>query len=276
MDNEIVTIYCLCDDMLKRMHHREDKQCKMSDTEVLTTAIVATRYFGANFERARALLHDPRYIPNMLSRSRLNRRVHRVKRFFQTMFDILAEHWKESNDKSIYLIDTFPFPACEHYRVFHAHLYPKKEFRGYTASKKGFFHGLKLHMMVTADGQPVEFFLTPGSFADIRGLKWFDFDLPVGSKIYADKAYNDYTVEDELAALGLEFSPMRKKDSKRPDPPWVEYWKSVHRKVVETTGSVLHRLLPRRIHAVTAVGFEMKLVLFVLALSIHYAFKVAT
>ena len=39
-------------------------------------------------------------------------------------------------------------------------------------------------------GAPVEFFLTPGHFSDISALDLFDFDLPPGSTIYGDKAYN--------------------------------------------------------------------------------------
>lgn len=270
MDNQIVAIYCLCDDLLQGMHHVEDQQCQMSDAEVLTTAIVATLYFGGNFERARALLAEPRYIPRMLSRSRLNRRLHRVKPLFLTLFSVLGEYWKALNSQSMYLVDTFPFRACEHYRVFRTRLYPGKAYRGYTASKKAYFHGLKLHLMVTTAGQPVEFFLTPGSFSDIRGLRWFDFDLPVGSEIYADKAYNDYTVEDELAELGISFKPIRKKNSKRPNPPWMTYWQTVHRKAIETAGSLIHQMMPRNIHAVTATGFELKLVLLVLGLSLHF------
>ena len=40
------------------------------------------------------------------------------------------------------------------------------------------------------------------------------------------------------------------------------------RKAVETTRSLLERLLPKLIHTVTAEEFKLKLVLFVLSLSI--------
>ncbi len=39
MDTQIVAIYCICDDILKGLHHVEDKQRKMSDAEVLTTSM---------------------------------------------------------------------------------------------------------------------------------------------------------------------------------------------------------------------------------------------
>lgn len=70
MDDEITAIYCLCDDMLKAMYHYEDPQVKMSDAEVMATALVASSFFRGNFENARSLLRDDRYIPDMLSKSR--------------------------------------------------------------------------------------------------------------------------------------------------------------------------------------------------------------
>ena len=39
MDTQLITIYCLCDDLLQALHHREDKQRAMSDAEVMTTAL---------------------------------------------------------------------------------------------------------------------------------------------------------------------------------------------------------------------------------------------
>jgi hypothetical protein len=38
MDEQIIATYCLCDDLLKAIHHREDPQCQMNDAEVMTTA----------------------------------------------------------------------------------------------------------------------------------------------------------------------------------------------------------------------------------------------
>jgi hypothetical protein len=71
-------------------------------------------------------------------------------------------------------------------------------YRGDIASKKRYFYGLNVHLMVTQAGQPVECFLTPGSYSDARALKTFMLDLPEGSHMYADKAYNDYEMEDVL------------------------------------------------------------------------------
>ena len=51
----------------------------MSDAEVMTTALVAALFFGGHFKTAYDFLKTHHYIPNMLSKSRFNRRLHRIK-----------------------------------------------------------------------------------------------------------------------------------------------------------------------------------------------------
>jgi hypothetical protein len=277
MDEQIVAIYVIVSELLQAIRHYEDKQCQMNDAEVMTTAIVAVLFFGGNYEAARRLLAEPRYIPKMLGKSRFNRRLHRVKPLFLRLFALLGEQWKALNAESIYIIDTFPVAACDNYRINRCQLYQGEAYRGYIASKKRYFYGLKIHLLVTKEGQPVELFLTPGADSDVACLDLFDFDLPDGSEVYADRIYNDYLLEDVINETGtLRFEPLRKKNSKRPHPPWRRAWISFHRKRIETTGSLFEQRLPKHIHAVTALGFELKVVLFVLALSFDFVFKVAT
>ena len=79
MDEKIITTYCLCDDLLHAMHHQEDPQCQMSDAEVLTTAFTAAGCFRGNLASARWMLTQHASIPQRLSKSRLHRRLHRLK-----------------------------------------------------------------------------------------------------------------------------------------------------------------------------------------------------
>jgi hypothetical protein len=269
MDTQIVAVYCLCDDLLQALHHTNDAQCQMCDSEVMTTAIVAMLYFGGNFEQARDHLYEYGYMPQMLSKSRFNRRLHRIGHLTLTLFATLAEVFKQWNDESIYLIDSLPIAACDNYRIRHARLYRDEAYRGYQASKKRYFYGLKVHLLVTKDQEPVEFFLTPGSESDTTALEGFAFNLPVGAQIFGDKAYNHYVVEDVLRECGIKLLPMRKRNSKRPLAPWMRYLQAYYRKRVETAGSLLERLLPKSIHAITPAGFELKLCLFMVAVSLN-------
>jgi Transposase DDE domain len=270
MDEKIIATYCLCDDLLKAMHHQEDSQCKMSDAEVMTTAFTAALFFRGNLESARAMLHQYSYIPSMLSKSRLSRRLHRLQHLFVVLFNLLGNLWKTLNAASIYVIDSLPIAVCDNIRISRSKLYSDKKYRGYMASKKRYFYGLKIHLLVTHDGHPVECVLTHGGCGDIDALKCYAYDLPENSVIYADRAYNDYDIEDLLQEIDHIFLlPMRKKNSKRPLPAYVSFVQHYHRKMIETVGSLIEQMLPKSIHAVTSQGFELKVALFVIAYSLN-------
>jgi hypothetical protein len=65
------------------------------------------------------------------------------------------------------MVDSLPIPVCDNIRIRRSRLYEGEQFRGYIASKKRYFYGLRLHMIVTAeDGAPVEFFLEAGAAND--------------------------------------------------------------------------------------------------------------
>src|SRR5215212_653527 len=221
MDIKIILVYCLCADLLIALHHNEDPQCRMSDAEMMTTAIVAALYFGGKYERARELLQEQGYIPQMVSKSPLSRRLHRLDSLFLTLFGVLGETFKELNEESVYIIDSAPVAVCDNIRIRRNKIYGNEAYRGYQASKHRYFYGVKIHLLVTKDHQPVEFFLSPGGFSDPAALTQYDFDLPAGAQVFADKAYTDYLVEDILAEADIQLAPDRKKNSHRPLLPWV-------------------------------------------------------
>jgi len=88
MDEKIIATFCLCDDLLKAMHHQEDPQCQMNDAEIMITALIASLCFRGNHESARFMLKQHNYIPHMLSKSRLSRRLHRMKEIFMVLCDL--------------------------------------------------------------------------------------------------------------------------------------------------------------------------------------------
>jgi hypothetical protein len=270
MDIQIITIYCLCDDMLKAIHHRDDPQCQMTDAEVMTTALVAALFFAGNYEKAREMLRSEGYIPAMLSKSRFNRRLYPLVPMFHDLFDGLGAFWSRENRRLVYILDSLPVAACDNYRIARSKRYQGEVWRGYQASKRRYFYGLKIHLMITETGQPVEFFLTPGSYSDTRAYGWYRFDLPPSAWLTGDKAYTDYVIEEVLTEAGLRVRTMRKANSTRPWPAWIVYLQATLRKMVETTGSLIERLLPKSIHSVKPQGFELKVGLFVLATSLNF------
>ena len=117
MDDKIIATFCLCDDLLKAMHHQENRQCQMNDAEIMTTAFIASLFFRGNHESARAMLKQHGYIPHMVSKSRFNRRLHRIKDIFIVLFNLLAQIGKMLNTDTIYVIDSLPVAVCDHHTL---------------------------------------------------------------------------------------------------------------------------------------------------------------
>ena len=76
METEITVFYTVCNNLLKTMGFHDDFQTRMNTAEVMTVVLTAARFFGGNTRTAACFLSEHGYIPDMLSESRLNRRIH--------------------------------------------------------------------------------------------------------------------------------------------------------------------------------------------------------
>ena len=130
MDLTIVALYTICDDLLISIGHKAHPQAKMSDAEVMTAALIAARYFGGHQQTACAVLKTLGYIPNMLGHSRFNRRLHRIPKLFEVLFQYLAEGRKTKNPNGIYVIDSFPITVCDNIRISRSRIYQGEAWRG--------------------------------------------------------------------------------------------------------------------------------------------------
>jgi hypothetical protein len=45
MNEQAVAIFCICDEVVKYLGIKDDSQCKMSTSELMTFAILAASYF---------------------------------------------------------------------------------------------------------------------------------------------------------------------------------------------------------------------------------------
>lgn len=264
MTEQTVAMYCFIDDFLPFIHPTTPaKGRRLSDAEIITTALVAARFFGGNLTTARHYMQQ-HWGMKPLDKSGFTRHLHRLHDTLKTLFLALGQQLKQLNTQARYVIDSFPVAVCDNVRIKRCRLLTGEAYRGYSASKRRYFYGVKVQLLMTHDGLPVEVYIHAGSEADITGLKALSPQLPAGSRLYADAAYTDYEWEDtwrEVEAVALLAD--RKANSKRPHEPWQDFLIHHFRKGVETTISQLTERFPKSIHAVTAQGFALKLLLFV-------------
>lgn len=86
----------------------------------------------------------------------------------ETLFPVISEAFKNRNTGKEYILDSFPVPIWDNIRISRPKIFQGEEFRGYMPSKRRYSYEIRMHMIVTGAGEPVEFPITPGADFDLR------------------------------------------------------------------------------------------------------------
>lgn len=270
MEDSVIAIYCFIDDILKayrpkQQHHNS----KLSDSEVITILIISGLYFGGNYCDACLYVADNLKF-NVPDKSNFNRKCHELADLLEELVYIFGQVFKDLNTESCYVIDSFPVPVCANIRSSRCKILKDKEFRGYNASKRTYFHGFKVHVLTTRTGDIIEFLITPGNCTDIAAYCAMDIDLPAHSKVYADAAYNKKEWHAMVSEIRNIHCLAETKKNFVVQNSWLESIAiRANRKLIETKFAQITRNFPKKIHAVTATGFIIKIIVFILACTVQ-------
>ncbi len=122
--NKVIRIYCLVDDVLKGICHSEPGERKVSDNEVMVTAIVSALFFKGS------------------QSSSINcTKSHKVAPLLLWMFLEVGRVFKYVCAQMECIIDSFPIKACHNIRISRCKLFRGEQWRGYNANKEVFFLG---------------------------------------------------------------------------------------------------------------------------------------
>lgn len=267
METYATVVYVITDEVLRLLAVQDDPQSLMSNAEVITFAILSARFFSANFQMTRYICKRLNLFTNLLSNSRLNRRIHRISwAIWHAIFRLLALIAKHDEATCYFAVDSFPVRSCQKNRIDKRKRFLENKYVGFAASQKRYFCGIKVHMIVTNEGRPLEVVFKPGAESDLNVLWSMELDLPDQGVLYADGAYNCFDLEDILADEGIVFLAKRGTQAKnRLRTPEMEKEISSKRQIVETAFSTITSLLPRYIKSRTESGFMLKVFCFVLA-----------
>jgi hypothetical protein len=267
MTEQTVAMYCFIDDLLTAIRPASapapDPRQHLSAAEVLTTALVAARFFGGNLTAAQRYMQG-HWGQRGLHKSGFCRQLHQLKDVLDELFATFGQLLKDQHAERRYVLDSFPVSVCHNTRIGRSKLLRGNAYHGRCASKRGWFYGVKVQVLATSDGLPVAYHIHAGSEADLTGLRHLDPDLPQGSVLYTDAAYTDYAQEDVFAeATGCQQQTARRANSKRPHAPARAFLIRHFRHGIETCFSGLTDRFAKKIHATSAAGFALKIGLFV-------------
>ena len=269
MREQTVAMYCVLDDLLRFTRPAATMPPasgrRLTDAQVLTTALVAARFFGGNLVVAKHYM-EQHWGQSRLDKSGFSRRLHALTDTLLALFATVGDWLKHLHQEARYVLDSFPVAVCHNTRIPRCKLLTGKAYHGRCASKRSWFYGLKVQVVATSNGLPVEFYIHAGAESEQTGRRGLALDLPAGSVLYTDAGYTDYMAEDLFnEASGSQQQTARKQNSKRPNHPAQTLLIQYFRKGIETCFSQLTARFPKQIHAVTAAGFALKIALFIFA-----------
>lgn len=121
LDTFLTTVYVMVDDWYKAswaksMQRQQGRRATMSDSEVLTLAIVGQWRVGVPWQSERGLVrymqqHGQGWFPRMLGHSGFNQRVRNLWAIFIQLQQAVAD-WLEPQGSLYECVDCVPLPAC--------------------------------------------------------------------------------------------------------------------------------------------------------------------
>lgn len=269
MERRIIAIFYLIDEFLKKIDYKDDKRAYISSSEILLMGYLAVSDFNGNYSKAYKYIMSMNLVKK-IEYSRFIRRLSKLETEVERLFMFLSKLFVKLNSMNIYSIDSFPVELCNITREKQVRLWSDIKLKGYNASKKRYFYGFKVHMVVSQHKEPISLYVSEGSMHDTTASYKILPYLPNKSIAVGDKGYVSNKLESFLLDFGINLSPIYKQNMKRDSDYFI---KRKIRKGVETAFSVITSKFGKVIKATSIKGFLIKLKLFITAYSIDMFLK---
>ena len=122
MREQTVAMHCFLDDLIRFTRPAGTPPPvsgqRLTDAQVLTTALVAARFFGGNLVVAKHYM-EQHWGWNRLDKSGFTRRLHALTDTLLSLFALFGDLRKHLHLEARYVLDSFPVAVCHKMRVKH-------------------------------------------------------------------------------------------------------------------------------------------------------------
>jgi hypothetical protein len=226
---QLISVYCLGSEQyrehlwthVQRLSPNDRPQC--SDDEVLTVYLFGLlremQSLKAIHRYTRAHLHE--WFPHLPSYQAFVYRLGRLDALLPALLGVVLQRIAVPLTSQTHLIDSMPILLAQGVRADRARVAPEIADLGYSASKKSYFYGIKLHVLAQhcphRVPHPEQLLVSAASASDLSVAKSYSRGLPSG-ELYADKIYQDQHWQSQLLheqALQLH-TPIRRARGQAP------------------------------------------------------------
>ena len=219
-----------------------------SDSEVITIALFGEMVFSGAEDKTVHFIRQYHLdmFPNLLDKSRFNRRRHQLVEIMEAIRGKLRDLWREAHplddtENELRIVDSAPISICTYTRGGRCQSIPidwRDEWFGVCTSKKAKFFGARCHITTTLDQMIDTWLLAPGSYDDRKPMIAL-LENRKGLGIIGDKGYVGKDVAKRLWESGEHLLLSLKKGNQAPWPDGIQRILGYLRHRVETTFSVL-------------------------------------
>lgn len=263
--NWIITAFVIVDTTFTTLEHQSDVRAGVPDSEIITVALVAAKYFANNHKLTLSVMQQLQYLSGTISHSRFNRRLHALRDWMEFFPEYLGEIFSKN---TIYIIDSMPIPVCHRARAKRCTKVRGNYFNGWCSAKQERYFGWKLHLIYDIHGIPMRFMVLPARPHDITAVNGLAGTMPFGAIILGDRGYICEKTKHQLDAnCGVQLIA-RQRANMIPNTPAELQLLRMHRKRIETFNSQLEKMGITRLHARNTDGVMLKLCASLSALSL--------
>jgi hypothetical protein len=223
MENQLIKLYLLAchvyDTCSETCFQRLSNNSKPDFTDQELVAIYLFAHLQGLFEKkAIHRLIDKywrHYFPNLPAYQTFVARLNQLEQTFQTLGGYLQQMLEENREPEIdRIIDSLPVMLAQGGHAYTARVARDVADRGYCASKKLYFHGVRLHTIARRRSGtiplPDQIWLREGSVHDLTSVREQEVSLP-NSSLIGDRAFPDPTFQAMLAQQQTTLYTPRKK-----------------------------------------------------------------
>lgn len=224
---------------------------KMTDPEIITVQLLIEYLGKTQNDGYKFLLDNYPNLVNYVERSRFNRLV-------SNLFFVIKEIRKNTpkNQKAEWkIIDSFPITVNKFGRAHFGKRLRDISSYGYCASKKEKYYGMKAHVIVDLNGNPIDYLLTKANIDD-RDATYELAETNEIEKLIGDKGYVGTISEDLKIENNIELYALKRNNSKTPLPKKFRNLISALRRRIESTfNQLIEHFDIERVRANSKLGF---------------------
>lgn len=200
--------------------------------------------------------------PDLIDRSNFNKRRRRLQFFIHEVTQALAAALNEGEDA--FLIDSIPVPVCKIAREkrckFGRNHFETAPDKGYSAVKKSYYYGYKLHLVTSVKGIFHSMDLSKASVHDVHYLKDMASTKMKNATLIGDKGYIAKQIQTDLfhhCTIRLQ-TPCR--NNQHEQTPWHPVFRKSRKRIETLFSQLCDQMMLKRNYAKSLAGLNTRLI----------------